>query len=88
VKALRIVEAKFELLVSIHGAKEIGDNKVKMMPYGSREITIPKIVEKSLFMVTTMRTSRRGSSIGGGVKREQEPSCESPTKRNLIFSNK
>jgi hypothetical protein len=59
-ESLRTLEAKFELLVSIHGAKEIGDNKVKMMPYGSREITILNIVEKSLFMViTTTRTSRR-----------------------------
>jgi hypothetical protein len=31
-ESLRTLEAKFELLVSIHGAKEIGVNKAKIMP--------------------------------------------------------
>jgi hypothetical protein len=59
-ESLRTNRAKFESLVSIHRVEEIGDDKGKVMPYGSREVTIPNTMEKSPFICTTLRIDRGG----------------------------
>jgi hypothetical protein len=39
--------------MNIRRVEEIGRDKAKVVPNGSREITIPNTMEKSLFMNTT-----------------------------------
>jgi hypothetical protein len=34
--------------------------KARLMPYGSREVTIPNTMEKSPFICTTLRIDRGG----------------------------
>jgi hypothetical protein len=57
---LRTLGARFKPLMNICRVEEIGRDKVKVVPNGSRKITIPNTMEKSLFMSTTSRTSRGG----------------------------
>jgi hypothetical protein len=57
-ESLRTNRAKFESL--FHRVEEIGDDKGKVMPYGSREVTIPNTMEKSPFICTTLRIDRGG----------------------------
>jgi hypothetical protein len=59
-KSLRTRGARFKPLMNIRRVKEIRRDKAKMMPNGSREITIPNTMEKSLFMNTTSKTSIEG----------------------------
>jgi hypothetical protein len=47
------VKPNLKPIMNIRRVEEIGRDKAKVVPNGSREITIPNTMEKSLFMNTT-----------------------------------